>query len=359
MRLIATHAPDSSGHYRIRQPIDELRRQGVEGIEYVAGLDVAFDNGRVIDVHIDADVDIVLLQRPLKYYMPDVIDVLHAKGIKVIVELDDDFHTAHGGNYAFMLNHPKHNPEQNWNHLGACVRRADLVTVSTDALARRYGSHGRVAVLRNCVDDDWLTMAPKGDGRTVGWAGTVVNHPTDLPATRGGVAMALHDHPDWHFLCVGGAEYAGIVQKSLELPTEPETTKLRPLELHPLVVSAIDVGIVPLADLVFNHGKSWLKGLEYAALGIPFVASDMPEYRRLHDTYALGVIARPKSKDWRRRLNVIMDVADHEPYRDFARAQVQRYLTISRNAWRWHEVWESLRCGAQVTHQRERAVVRH
>ena len=77
----------------------------------------------------------------------NVIDLLHARNIKVIVEIDDDFHTAHSNNKAFMLNHPRVNALQNWNYLGACVRLADLVTVSTDALANRYGSHGRVGGL--------------------------------------------------------------------------------------------------------------------------------------------------------------------------------------------------------------------
>ena len=211
--------------------------------------------------------------------MPDVITMLQRRGAKVVIDLDDDFHTAHIGNKAFMLNHPKLNAMQNWIHLGNCVRRADLITVSTDALAKRYGSHGRVAVLRNCIDDDWLEINPKGDGHTVGWAGTVANHPTDLQATHGGVAMALREHPDWRFVCIGGAEHLHEVQRGLELPAPPEGTPWRPLELHPLLVSTIDVGIAPLDDLIFNHGKSWLKGIEYAALGIPFVASDMPEYR--------------------------------------------------------------------------------
>jgi glycosyltransferase involved in cell wall biosynthesis len=359
VRLLATQAADSSGHYRIRQPIDELKRQGVDGIDYVNGLDVEFnDFGGAVNVHLDGDIDIVVLQRPLMYFMPDVINMLHARGIKVVVELDDDFHAAQTANLAFMLNHPRTNAAQNWHHLGNCVRKADLVTVSTPALAQRYGSHGRVVMLRNCVDDDYLEFHSKGDGRTVGWAGSTINHPTDLQATRGGVAMALDDHPDWRFMCVGGAKYVDAVQEGLELKKPPDATPLRPLDLHPLVVSMIDVGIAPLADLAFNHAKSYLKGLEYAALGIPFVASDMPEYRRLQERYGIGVIAKPKARDWRRRLNVIMDSEDRVPYREFARSQVRRYLTISRNAWRWHEVWESLRCPPHGTHSGERAVVR-
>jgi len=345
MRLVATAAPDSSGHYRIRQPIEALRAKGSTDYEAIAHLPIAFALTGPKDVHLPPDVEVVVLQRPMMYFMPAVIDVLHAKGIKVAVDLDDDFHTAHANNKAFQLNHPKRNQLQNWNHLGECVKRADLVTVSTDALAKRYGSHGRVAVIRNAVDDDWLKLPHRGDGCTLGWAGTVVNHPVDLQATRGGVAMALDDHPSWKFFCIGGAKYSNLVQKGLELKEEPLSTEWRPLELHPMLVSAIDVGIVPLHESVFNAAKSWLKGLEYSALGIPFVASDLPEYKLLKSRFELGVLAESRARTWHRRLNVIMD-DDHlkSPYEAWARSIVRQYLTISVNAWRWQEAWETLRC---------------
>ncbi len=36
------------------------------------------------------------------------------------------------------------------------------------------------------------------------------------------------------------------------------------------------VGIAPLVDRPFNRSKSWIKGLEYSAFGLPFVASPLP-----------------------------------------------------------------------------------
>jgi glycosyltransferase involved in cell wall biosynthesis len=40
-----------------------------------------------------------------------------------------------------------------------------------------------------------------------------------------------------------------------------------------------DVGLAPLIDTIFNRGKSNIKQLEYAALGLPTIASDLPPYR--------------------------------------------------------------------------------
>ena len=51
---------------------------------------------------------------------------------------------------------------------------ADLVTCSTDAL-RRYATHGRVAVLRNCVPERYLSITAKRTGQTVGWGGAAAS----------------------------------------------------------------------------------------------------------------------------------------------------------------------------------------
>jgi glycosyltransferase involved in cell wall biosynthesis len=107
------------------------------------------------------------------------------------------------------------------------------------------------------------------------------------------------------------------------------------------VMSQFDIGIAPLDDIVFNHAKSWLKGLEYAALGIPFVASDLPEYVRLEKQHGIGVTAPSKSKAWRRRVGDLMSAGEgREALGQAYRTIVASTLTIERNAWRWPEAWQ-------------------
>src|SRR5205085_863761 len=47
---------------------------------------------------------------------------------------------------------------------------------------------------------------------------------------------------------------------------------MTPTTEYPTLFSGIDIGIVPLADVPFNHAKSRIKGMEYAAAGVPFAA---------------------------------------------------------------------------------------
>src|SRR5581483_5903109 len=159
--------------------------------------------------------------------------------IKVVVDADDDLHSVHSLKRAFDAVNELPGADFKW--FRECCKRADLVTVSTPALAQRYGSHGRVAVLRNCVDDSWLDIRNRGDGRTVGWAGALSNHPTDLQVTHGGVAAAVKD-VDARFMCVGGEARQDEVAKALGFDSI-EATHWVPLELHPHLVSQLDVGI--------------------------------------------------------------------------------------------------------------------
>ena len=339
MRVLAIAADDSSGHYRIRLPVEVLG-DDVQVEVYVKDIPIV-RNRRTGQASLIGDCDVFVLQRPMSHVIPDIITDAQARGIAVVVEVDDDFHTVQGGNMAFMQHHPRINPQNNFHHFAECVKRADLVTCSTDALAKRYGSHGRVVVLRNYVSAEWTTIKRRGDGRTLGWAGTTLNHPSDLPSTRGGVARAMNDHPDWRFVCVGGGHRPDDVWRQLELdPSRCEVTEWRPLGLHELVVSQFDVGIAPLHDIVFNHAKSWLKGLEYAALGIPFVAADLPEYRLLEERFAIGVTVPAKGRVWRRHLHHLMSYADEREYLgERYRATVREHLTMEDNAWRWAEAW--------------------
>ena len=63
-----------------------------------------------------------------------------------------------------------------------------------------------------------------------------------------------------------------------------EQTGMIEQELFHAQVAQLDTGIVPLQRSRFNEAKSNLKGLEYAALGVPFVASPTAEYERLAES---------------------------------------------------------------------------
>lgn len=288
--------------------------------------------------------DVVVFQRPVEEVFSRVlIPQLQASGVAVVVEVDDDLHALPAAHPAARALSPALSPGANWRNLMDACRLADLVTCSTPALASRYGAHGRVAVIRNRVPERLLDQPHKPDGETVGWRGWTVTHPEDLQATRGGVADALQT-TGWRFLQIG---LTVGVKTGLSLDSEPAhvgpTVTID--EFYPLL-SHLDIAIAPLRDCAFNRAKSCLAGLEYAACGVPFVASDLPEYRLLADA-GIGLLAGSRAKDWRRQIErLARDISLRAEMSISAREIVRRDWTIEAHAHLWADAWAQARANA-------------
>ena len=282
------------------------------------------------------EADVVVMQRPAKQRTQELIRLFQAQGIAVVVDVDDDVSCLHPQHPHLAGFNPRLNPDTNFHHLATACRMADLVTVTTPALADRYGQHGRVAVLPNCVPAAMLELPRAGDNRTVGWGGQPAMHPGDLEVTHGGVQAAM-DRTGWRFRVVGALE---DLPRRLGLTSEPDATGFLPLGSYHAALTTLDVGIVPLCDTAFNRAKSRLKGIEYAALGVPFVASPTPEYETLRED-GIGLLADDKSKAWRRQLVQLMDDESlrHE-LAEQGREAIRERHTIETEGWRWIEAWQ-------------------
>ena len=287
--------------------------------------------------------DVVVFQRILSRERYNTMLAVQAAGAAVVVEIDDDFHAVHRRNPAWVASNPLSNPDRNRDWLMKACEAADLVTVTTPALAQRYGAHGRVAVLPNYVPEKYLTReaGPYTDtnlerltGTVLGWTGSVATHPDDLEATGGALQRALDDTgAKFHVVGTGVKVRAG-----LGLRREPSATGWLPIEAYPEAIRQIDVGVVPLAAHPFNEAKSWLKGLEFASLGVPFVAAPTGPYRDLFYRHGLGFLAHDPD-EWHtltRRLLADPVFMEEESIRHREHAAE---LTAERNAWRWMDAW--------------------
>ena len=105
---------------------------------------------------------------------------------------------------------------------------------------------------------------------------------------------------------------------------------------------AFDIGIVPLNDVVFNIAKSWIKGIEYAAAGVPFIASEMDEYKRLHNKYGIGRLAST-TEEWVSHFEELLDPKVRATEAMRAREIVEQELDSRLMAKRWDELAWGLR----------------
>jgi glycosyltransferase involved in cell wall biosynthesis len=278
------------------------------------------------------DADVVVLQRPTRKWWAQIIPMIRAHGVRVVVDVDDDFAAIPHGNRARDVYDPRVADVSNWAHLASACHLADLVTVTTPALASRYGRHGRVRILPNLVPAAYLNV-PHADNLTVGWTGTVDVHPDDLETTGGTVQGALDRH-GWQFRTVGPGHG---VRDRLRLTDEPQATGYVPIVDYPQRYAELGAAIVPLSSRPFNDAKSALKMMEAAALGVPVVGSPTYDNQRLF-SLGVGLLAK-RPHDWTRQLDRVLGSADLRAELSADGRAAMAGLTYENRAGLWLDAW--------------------
>ena len=282
---------DGPGCYRCLYPAAQLITHG--GHQAVLGPHRILEETEIflaIDWLLDGnslEADIVVISMPVLPPFIDLVKKLRKRGVKVIIDLDDDF-----------LNLPDWNPakkatctrnkkgEPNRRVLVWCLEHADAVTVSTPALRDSTATvtSAPIYVLRNFLDwNVWRHQTPVCDEKPwdnfrVGYLGSAPWHSGDLQVLTPWFSEWLKDHPDVEFVAAGDPKVLELLDVPLEQRLYTEGFAFR----HQGVAryaATMDVGLVPLQKHPFNEAKSHLKGMEYAGAGVPCLASPTESYR--------------------------------------------------------------------------------
>lgn len=328
------------GHFRMIWPGEALKKQGFD-VEIIHTSDrrvrLHMEGNIVRDVEIEADV--VVFQRLTHNIMIQAIPILRAKGIAVVVDVDDDLTSIHPSNPAWDGLHPRNEGRRagggvnrhSWMNVNTACRQATMVTVSTPALLKVYASHGRGHVLPNYLPNLYDSL-PHEDSDLVGWPASFHSHPNDPDALGGAIARLVQDGAD--FRMIGDSTGAG---RALGLPEDPPGGGV-PVDVWPRAVASLGIGIAPLADTRFNSAKSWLKPLEMSAAGVPWIASPRSEYKRLH-SYGAGVLAE-RPREWYRELKKLRESPVLRKEMSEAGKEVAARMRLEDHAWKWVETWE-------------------
>ena len=227
--------------------------------------------------------DIVVTQR---YAVPNIAAAnalaRHARETKarLLFDIDDD-----------LLNIPTDHPDaadlRPKTAVVTCmIDNADMVWVSTQPLADRIGRAARqVRVIPNGLDEGlWSAHRPPPRDRfgpvRVLCMGTAT-HDGDfamiLPALQ-----RLRDEFGYRLIVdlLGFTSSTDLPDWVSRVSMTPHATRSYPGFVNWIVRQpGWDIGLAPLLDNPFNACKSPIKTLDYAALGIPVVASDVGVYR--------------------------------------------------------------------------------
>lgn len=330
------------GHYRLVWPADALRKQGHDVVVVPPTKDTGFlvkledqpdGSQKLISATLPPGADVVVLQRPAHALQPQLIRKMRENGIAVVVDMDDDMSSIHPDNVAFHNYRHRSATNYSWKWALESTREATLVTTSTATLQKVYAPHGRGMVLDNYVPATTLTYPTQETG-AFGWAGTTLSHPNDLQVTGDAVRRLLAD--GHQFRVVGGPSK---VKQNLRLSEDLVCTGTVGLEVWIKTLGeTVDVGMVPLAPTAFNTSKSRLKGIEYMAAGVPWVASPRAEYRRLQKESGCGFLA-DTPKQWYAHLTRLLADSCLRKEQAEAGREYMNSQTYEANAWRWLEAW--------------------
>jgi glycosyltransferase involved in cell wall biosynthesis len=255
------------------------------------------------------EVDIIYMQRLMHEGLTQHVPMARANGQKIINDLDDWYWGLDTSNMAFRHNHPKHNKIENTNFYKTILARSDIVTVSTPYIQDRISNFVRcpIVVLENTVDISRFKQIKyrKTTSPTLGWVGSTAHRSKDIETLKG-ILPPMVNEGIVHLYHGGAHDSAPSFSSRLGIEEHLVTTRpLQPAGEYPSLLT-MDVGIVPLNKTPFNMAKSDIKGLEYAASGIPFIAQDLESYVNLYKTLGVGVIAKNPT-DWIKSIKRLCD----------------------------------------------------
>lgn len=259
------------GFIRLVQPFDHLAATRGDVLVEVVDFESALAR----------DADVLVCQR---HAAPDLataerlIDHCRTHGIRLVYDLDDD-----------LVSIPPTHPEAaRLGELAAVVLRlllaADVVWLATPALQRWFASIRPDAEVIANLHDDRIWRAPSKPPRAesepvrILYMGTAT-HDEELAFLRPAVETILQRHGDRvRFEIVGIA--AGRIPECLHrlVPDAGPSSQAYPGFVEWFTRQRWDIAVSPLVNSQFNSCKSAIKLLDYAALGLPTVASRHEAY---------------------------------------------------------------------------------
>lgn len=290
---IAHDIPSPCAHIRLMAFFDAMQAQGQAWVRYVRAKDVVRYRADIIVTHRTA-VTTLAEAEALSAYAA-------AHRIPLIYDLDDNLAAldprAENGRYQPLL--------AVVHHFSA---NAAVIWASTPTLCGELQAAGasNVEVHRNALDPAvWkpaLQRPPTlglSDPVRVLYMGTMT-HNDDLVMILDGLKELKNKHGSSVDISLIGVKEGPATQEWYSVLAVPPSVG----GSYPAFASWIgsitpfDIGISPLRDTRFNRSKSEIKVLDYAALGLAPVVSDLEPYRSTVTHGVNGMLVAEQPSDW-------------------------------------------------------------
>ncbi len=267
---------------------------------------------------------------------------LKAAGVAVVWDNDDDLTAI-----------PRENPayaqlgglrgQYVFSRMTSMMKMADLVTTPSDVLAERYAeaSGTEVRVLENYLPPTFARpeRVMPHPGVTIGWLAALEHHVDfEQLRLRETLERLMARHPHITLITIG-----------LNLGLNRNAYIAYPITRYgelPQLMSQFDIGIAPLLDIPFNRARSNVKVKEYAAMGVPWLASPIGPYAQLGEEQGGRLVPDDR---WYHELEMLVTDSDARArlaHRGRRWAQGER---IEAHVDRWEQAFETAVARAHST----------
>lgn len=285
--------------------------------------------------------DVIIVQRdfPTEATLP-LLKKLKGLGKKLVYETDDAFHLI-------PENHSKAFHRAKAPAIFEFAQLADVLTVSTEALAKEFKPYGNVKVLPNRLsanlwNDELIDVAKQHRAKhdlkqiRIGLIGGG-DHQLDLAQLKQAIKAIITSTPHIEWVAYGDGAIA-LLKPLVHADKLAEIKTNLDYRSHPARVAemALDIALVPLLDDSFNKCRSNLKFLEFGFLGVPAVFSNVESYNITVIDGETGLLVNNSTDSW---VKAIQRLIDNPTLREQIGAKAQKevqtnwMLTSQNNSW--------------------------
>ncbi len=167
----------------------------------------------------------------------------------------------------------------------------------------------------------------QADHFVLGWIGTKSTFEKHLLPCRHWLKEAQRLHPQLHVHIIGVTEEMDLGPRVSYIPWTEESEVAEILKM--------DAGLMPLQDSVWEKGKCAYKLIQYAACGIPGIASDVGMNREVTVPRETGILANTDA-EWLGAVGLLIhDPSERLRLGTNARKKVERVYSIQQT----HKMW--------------------
>lgn len=273
--------------------------------------------------------DRVVIEKEIFPFLPALAEwMLKLLGIQYIVDYDDAiFHHYDQSANPLIKNFLG-------NKIAKVMRFSGTVVAGNQYLADYAARSGakNIEIIPTVIDLERYPMKQNTDADQciVGWIGTKTTFEKHLLPCKDWIKALQHQEPNIRFHIVGITEDMDLGKnvKYIRWTEESEVAE----------ILKMDIGLMPLQDSKWEKGKCAYKLIQYAACGIPGVASDVGMNREVTVPGETGILASA-DEEWIQAIKTLKSNTElrHQMGRN-ARKKVEERYCIQQTSTKWKEI---------------------